>query len=223
MEESTTFDKKSLLSFPSDERKWDWEKIAKHCVAFANARGGELCFGIEDDADLPAPNQRIANSLGERLQKGIGHHCINVAVSTEKRSSENGGEVLVLRIFPSRQSVAATTGGRYFIRVSDESRPVMPDELVRLAGEKDAYTWELQTTLRTPYREANPVKRVKLLQDLRASTRISDFIRQKDDIDLLQHFSLIDENEHMTNLGVLWIAEQKDRKRLLYPPFDSVY
>lgn len=218
MEESTTFDKKSLLSFPSDSKKWDWEKIAKHCVAFANARGGELYFGIEDDAELPAPDQRIPNSLGERLQKGIGHHCINVAVATEIRRFKNNGDVLILRIFPSRQSVAGTTGGRYYIRVSDESRPVMPDELIRLAGEKDAYTWELQTTLRIPYHEANPAKRTKLLQDLRASKRISDFIREKDDIDLLQHFSLIDENEAMTNLGILWIAEQKDRKRLLYPP-----
>lgn len=218
MEEGTTFDKKSLLSFPSEEKKWDWEKIAKHCVAFANARGGELNFGIEDDADLPAPDQRIRSSVGERLQKGISHHCLNVAVATEIREAANGGQVLILRVFPSRQSVAATTSGRYFIRVSDESRPVMPDELMRLAGEKDAYIWELQTTLRVPYSEANPAKKAQLLQGLRNSSRTSNFIREKDDIELLEHFSIIDDHQVMTNLGVLWIGEQKDRKRLLYPP-----
>lgn len=218
MEEGTTVDKKSLLCFAADQAKWDWDKLAKHCVAFANARGGELFFGIEDDAEMPAPDQRIPRSLGERLQKGIAHHCINVGTSTEVRRMENGGEVLVLRVLPSRQSVASTTNGRYFMRVSDESRPVMPDELLRLASEKDSYTWELQQTLRLHYQQANPVKRVKLLQDLRTSSRVSSFVRDKDDIELLQHFSLLGENEMMTNLGVLWMGEQADRKRLRYPP-----
>lgn len=218
MEENTTYDKKSLLSFAAEPAKWDWDKIVKHCVAFANARGGELVFGIEDDQELPPPNQRIPEDLGEKLQKGIGNRCLNVAVAADKKTTQNGGETLVLRVFHSRQSVAATSDGRYFMRVSDESKPVMPDELVRLAGERDAYVWELQTTARVPYANANAVQRVKLLQDLRASKRVSDFIKEKDDVELLQHFSLLDENQNMTNLGILWIGEQHDRKRLLYPP-----
>ena len=218
MEESTTYDKKSLLCFATDQSKWDWDKITKHCVAFANARGGELVFGVEDDEELPTPTQRIAANLGEKLQKGIGNCCLNVAVATEKKIASNGGEMLILRVFRSRQSVAATTDGRYFMRVSDESKPVMPDELVRLASERDAYVWELQTTTRVPYTKANPVKRVKLLQELKASKRVSDFTKERDDVELLQHFSLLDENQTMTNLGILWMGEQQDRKRLLYSP-----
>lgn len=218
MEENTTYDKKSLLSFAAEPAKWDWDKIVKHCVAFANARGGELVFGIEDDQELPPPNQRIPEDLGEKLQKGIGNRSLNVAVAAQKKTAQNGGDTLVLRVFHSRQSVAATSDGRYFMRVSDESKPVMPDELVRLAGERDAYVWELQPTARVPYANANAMQRVKLLQDLRASKRVSDFIKEKDDVELLQHFSLLDENQTMTNLGILWIGEQPDRKRLLYPP-----
>ena len=218
MEEGTRLDKKSLLCFPANQAKWDWQKIAKHCVAFANARGGELLFGIEDSSDIPDPEQHIPHLLSEKLQKGVGHHCMNVGVTTEVRRFDNGGEILVLRILPSRQSVASTTNGRYFIRVSDESRPVMPDELLRLAAEKDAYIWELQQSIRLHYQEANPVKKAKLLQDLRASSRISKFVKEKDDIELLQHFSLLGENGMMTNLGVLWLGEQSHRKRLRYPP-----
>ena len=218
MEENSRYDKKSLLCFSANEKAWDWNKITKHCVAFANARGGKLVFGIEDGEELPSPNQRIPENLGERLQKGIANHSLNVAVAPDIQSEANGGEVLVLKVLPSRQSVAATSDGRYFMRVSDESKPVMPEELVRLAGDRDAYVWELQTTACVPFSEANPGKKTKLLQDLKASKRVSGFIKEKDDVELLQHFSLIDDDQIMTNLGILWIGEQKDRKRLLYPP-----
>lgn len=218
MEENSRYDKKSLLCFAKEPAKWDWDKIVKHCVAFANARGGELVFGIEDDQKLPPPGQKIPNNLGEKLQKGIGNRSLNVAVAAETKTASNGGEILVLRIFRSRQSVASTSGGGYFIRVSDESKRVMPDELVRLVGERDAYVWELQTTGKVAYASANAAQRARLLQDLRASKRVSAFIKEKDDVELLQHFSLLDEDRIMTNLGILWIGEQQDRKRLLYPP-----
>jgi len=80
MDEGQTYDKKSLLTFASDPTRWDWKKIAKHCVAFANANGGLLDFGLEDDQSEPPPEQRIHPALAEKLRKGIGHQCVNVAV-----------------------------------------------------------------------------------------------------------------------------------------------
>jgi hypothetical protein len=71
MEENSTFDKKSLLTFAGDSARWDWAKIVKHCVAFANARGGCLVFGIEDDS-LDAPkNQIIPTNLSPAGRKVI--------------------------------------------------------------------------------------------------------------------------------------------------------
>lgn len=217
MEEGTTFDKKSLLCFASDSRRWDWQKIVKHCVAFANARGGEIFFGIEDSDEGPPVGQTIEPGLGEQLQKGIAHHCLNVAVTTHVMALSCGGEVLVLRILPSKQVIAATTDGRYFMRVADESRPLMPDEIPRLAAEKDAYVWELQTTLTVSVADADSDRMRKLLSDLRSSSRVSSFIRAKHDADLLEHYSLSN-GELLTNLGILWIGRRQDRTRLLYPP-----
>jgi ATP-dependent DNA helicase RecG len=188
MDEGTTFDKKSLLCFPDDPKRWDWQKLAKHCIAFANARGGKLHFGIEDKADAPPASQRIDPSLPDRLRKGIGSHCINVAVSSAIITVPNGGEVLELTIFPSRQTVASDTGGRFYMRVADESKPVMPEDLPRLLAEKDAYVWEAQTTRKISISQADPLKLARFIADIRASDRVSAFIRDQSDAEILDHF-----------------------------------
>lgn len=104
MDEGQTYDKKSLLTFASDPKRWDWKKIAKHCVAFANANGGLLDFGLEDDQSEPPPEQRIPPALAEKLRKGIGHQCVNVAVTSSVRTCER----ICLGLI-------AQHGSRYFI------------------------------------------------------------------------------------------------------------
>lgn len=217
MEEGQTFDKKSLLTFAAQPERWDWQKIAKHCVAFANAAGGMIHFGIDDKHSEPPPEQRIAPSLVDRLRKGVAHHCVNVAVAPEIRTYPNGGEVLELRILPSRQTIAGTTEGRYFIRVSDESRPVMPDELPRLFADKDAYVWEAQTTRQIPVTKADAEKLARFLADIRASARVTAFVKEKNDTEILEHF-LMARAGVLTNLGILWVGRREDRAVLPYAP-----
>lgn len=217
MEEGHTYDKKSLLTFSAEHKRWDWQKIAKHCIAFANANGGFLHFGIEDDQPEPPPTQRIEPLLADRLRKGVSQHCINVAVNPEIKVRPNGGEILELRILQSRQSIAATTDGRYFIRVADESRPVMPDELPRLLGDKDAYVWEAQATRRVPVANAESSHLSCFLSEIRASDRVSDFVKDKNDVEILEHY-LMARGGVLTNLGILWIGRREDRAMLLYAP-----
>ena len=217
MDEGTTFDKKSLLCFPADPKRWDWQKLAKHCIAFANTRGGTLHFGVEDQADAPPANQRIDPSLPDRLRKGIGSHCINVAVSSAIITLPNGGDVLELTILPSRQTVASTTEGRYFMRVADESKPVMPEDLPRLVAEKDAYVWEAQATRKISISQADPLKLARFIADIRASDRVSAFIRDQSDTEILDHF-VMSRDGVLTNLGILWVGRREDRALLLHAP-----
>ena len=43
---------------------------------------------------------------------------------------------------------ANATGGRYFLRVADQSKPVTGNDVMRLASERSALPWETQTTLK---------------------------------------------------------------------------
>lgn len=69
MTENSLYDKKSLLTIAS--KKIDWKEIVKDVVAFSNAEGGILEFGIEDGMETPDCLQRIQDSLMTMLVNNI--------------------------------------------------------------------------------------------------------------------------------------------------------
>ena len=141
MEENILQDKKSLKSVIG--KTADFTELAKVCVAFANAKGGRLYIGIEDDDNLPPADQIIQVGLPERIIKRINELTYNVALQSEVVSASNGGEYIILNVLRTASSVASTTKGLYYIRDDQDSRPVLPDELIRLVSDKTAYfSWD---------------------------------------------------------------------------------
>ena len=61
MIENSLYDRKSLRAIYGP--KADFKEIAKDCVAFANAQGGVIDFGIEDNAIVPVVTLRIPKDL----------------------------------------------------------------------------------------------------------------------------------------------------------------
>jgi ATP-dependent DNA helicase RecG len=150
MEENKSLDKKSLSFLKG--RQTDWGELAKDCVAFANAQGGEILIGIEDFCTEPPKAQKIKDkNLPESIQKNIVHRTVNVAVASTIVTADNGGEYISVQVFRNAQTIASTTDGRYYIRISDECRPIPPDEMARLAADKNAFVWEEQTTKKVSY------------------------------------------------------------------------
>jgi len=216
MIENQNIDKKSLRFLKG--KQTDWDELAKDCVCFANAQGGFIYIGIEDDGILPPVGQVIKDrNLPDKIQKVIVERTTNVGVAVTIQKSENGAEYIQVQIFRSAQTIAATNDGRYYIRVSDTCRPIPPDEMSRLAAEKNAFIWEEQTTKRVSVYEAGPEKRQQFLKDIRSSTRVSSFIKEKSDDEILDYY-FIKRGDLLTNLGILWIGKRQDRARLLYPP-----
>ena len=213
--EGQEVDKKSLRVLAG--RAGGFQELAKDCVAFANANGGRLLIGIEDEADEPPAGQRVDNSWIERLPHRVSQLTLNVGLAASKVSLPNGGEYLELRVARNAQSIASTSDGRYFIRVSDESRPLLPDELGRLMNDKTAYVWETQTTGRVRDTQTDPPKRQAFLNSIRESERVSTFVKGKPDPEILEHY-LFAKDGCLTNLGILWIGRRRDRATLLYAP-----
>ena len=209
-DEGQVFDRKSLRLLVG--RSADFSSLAQDCVAFANGAGGQIHVGVEDDADVPAAEQRVEPRLVDRVRKRIGELTVNVQVQPEVRTAENGGELLVLHI-PRSTSVASTTDGRYFLRVGDQTRPLVGEDVMRLASERPQVPWETLTGLRVPRGGAAPAKVAGVVDGLRASDRVKASVKEKGDEELLDHYGLT-AGPWLTNLGVLLVGEAGDRTRL---------
>lgn len=216
MKENQTWDKKSLRAVIGNSKNFD--EIAKDCVAFANKDGGHLAIGIENDDEFPPSKQRVDDSLKEQVVKRINELTINVAVVPRIVEAENGGEYLDLEILRSAASIASTTKGGYYIRDNDKSKPIAPDDLLRAITDKPSFSWETKVSLKYRIGQCNKEKLENLLSKIRASDRVSPFVKQKPDDEILEYYSLIGEDGYMTNLGVLWLGTQPQRARLLYSP-----
>ncbi len=212
--ETHTFERKSLRLILGASA--DWEALARTCVCFANAQGGLLLIGIEDGAEAPEATQRIPPALRERVFKTVPQLALNVVTSfPELVTASNGGQYLRLEILPST-GIACTSDGRYYVRVSDECKPVYPEALTRLFADKGAHKWELEAT-DTPVSEADPVQVHILCEHLRASDRVHPQVRVKSDGELLRHYDLV-RGDRLTQLGVLWVGRPEHRRRLPHAP-----
>lgn len=215
MEENSLYDKKSLREIIG--KSADWNEVAKDCVAFSNAQGGVIDYGIEDDADAPPADQKVSEEIAINLEKKISGKTQNVSVHAEIRTHENGGQYIRLHIVRGTSS-ASTTSGKYFTRVSDESRPLTGDDITRLSAEKGYYRWEDEES-KWSWKDADKEKLKVLLQHLRTSDRVSDFVKQKENKELLDYYFLtVEESDKMTNLRVLFIGPQSQRGRLMNAP-----
>lgn len=213
-EETTTFDRKSLKTVQG--KNPEWEELAKDCVAFANARGGHIFIGIEDDSELPHAGQSVPESLPGKVQLRLSQITINTSVLTTVVTASNGGQYIDLTVQPSVSTIASTTDGKYFIRIGDSSTPLHPDQLLRLLNDKPAYSWETKVTRVSRY-DYDPDKFSQFISDVKNSQRVSSFVKEKSDDEIVDYY-LLTEGEYLTNLGVLWIGQRNDRAMLKYAP-----
>jgi ATP-dependent DNA helicase RecG len=195
----------------------DLKKLAETCVCFANAQGGKIIIGIEDKDSAPPPTQTVNVEDVNKVVKTLRSLTDGVGIANpEILDHDNGGQYFELRIMPSTRIIATTSSGKIFIRVSDNCFPVGNEELTDLAAEKTAFQWEIVSPQKIDITEADREQVDKLLSDLKKSDKVSDFIKEKEDVEILEFYQLVNEGR-LTNLGVLWLGTPAQRARLSYP------
>lgn len=212
--ENSTIEYKSLKKVVG--KTADLKDLAKTCVCLANTQGGYIFIGIEDKDKLPPKEQKINQDEINKVIKTLRSLTDSVGlVNPELKIHENGGEYFVIQIYPSMKTIATTSEGRIFIRIGDECTPIKGEELTRLAYEKGAFQWELVAT-RTHISQVEPQRVSKFTSEIRGSDRVSEFVKNQMDLDILEYYRLVDDG-YLTNLGVLWLGDFKQRSKLNYP------
>ncbi len=215
MQEGQKIEKKSLRLVIG--KTANWTELAKDCVCFANARGGTIHIGIEDDAELPPTEQQIDAELPYKISKRISELTINVGTIPTIETASNGGQYIALKILQSGSTIASTTDGRYFYRISDECKPILPEDLIRLMTDKPAFIWETKSVKSVKRTDFDADKMATFMSDIRASDRVTVFVKNKTADELLDYY-LMAEGDCLTNLGILWVGKRTDRAKLLYAP-----
>lgn len=215
-EETSNIEFKSLKK--AIGQKSDVPSLAETCVCFANAQGGELIIGIENKQSAPPADQKIDVDEMNKVVSRIRSLTNGVAiVNPEVFQHKNGGEYFSLRVLPSTRTIATTSTGKVFIRITDNCYPVGSEELTDLAAEKNAFQWELVVAQKIRFSQSDADQIQFFIQKIKASERVSDFIKEKPDREILEFYQLIDEEGFLTNLGVLWLGSPSQRARLTYP------
>lgn len=167
---------------------------------------------------MPPAGQQIPDGLTTQIVNKINGLTNAVTVSAELCEADNGAEYVKLRVLRNPNAVSVTSSGKIFIRIGDSSVPVGSDDIARLAEDKGCISWE-DTPTKYNWQDADSEKLQDLLQRLKASDRVSSFVKQKDTKEILDYFYLTEpENDKLTNLGVLFIGTQPQRGRLQNAP-----
>ncbi len=152
----------------------DIRSLAETCVCFANAQGGKIIIGIENRKSAPDPRQQVSQNEVNDVIKKLRSHTDSVGIVQEDIiTHENGGQYFVIKILPTSQTVATTSTGKVYIRVSDSCVPVSGSELTQLAAEKSAFQWELATVQKIKIEDADTEKTDGFLNDIRDSDKVS--------------------------------------------------
>lgn len=208
--ENQHFDRKSLRKVVGSSAAW--AELALDCVGFANAQGGSLLIGIENDQEVPPPGQRIPSGLPEAVARRMRELTVNVELTVTVNPATNGGEFIDLRVARA-QGVASTTDGRFALRVQDETLPVLGDDVVRLINDRPARPWETLPAAGLTRSALESGKCTAFVAAVRASPRVKDSVKEKSADELLEHYDLTT-GDTVTHLGALLLARRQDRARL---------
>ena len=191
--------------------------LAVTCVSLANAQGGEIYIGVDNKTLRVGDQQVITQDEQNDAVSKLRSLCFGVALTSSGiMSDEKGSNYFIITVFPSLKTIATTSDGKIYIRVADKCEPVRNEDIQRLAEEKGSFQWEINPT-RYVWNDSQVIDNIHVFaEDMRQSPRVKEHVKQMDDIEMADHFHLI-ENDRLTNLGVLWVGTAKQRSGLCYP------
>ena len=120
------------LEFKEAKSNFDWEKLAKYCVAMANEGGGVLLLGI---ADKP-PRSVVGSAAFPNLVATTDDLFIKIGFRVDIEDvAHPDGRVVAFQIPARPKGMAYDLNGTYFMRSGESLRPMSQDRLRTIFAE----------------------------------------------------------------------------------------
>lgn len=190
--EGQYLDRKSARIRPSE--------IAKHLVAFANANGGLLAIGIEDNGEITGFNCQHASSINDFSIIPYTDCIGNIKVIYEERkvsSSYGDDKILLFFIEPSENAVIKTKDEKVYLRIGDRSKLLNAEQVIQLQYDKGERSFEDLVVEDSSIDDVD----LSLLQQYKEKLNTSLSFEE-----ILEARGLM-KNGHLTNAGILLFSK----------------
>lgn len=116
------------------------EDFAAEMVSFANAEGGTLFLGVDDDGEVVGVPREKSQLVEQWVLNVATQNCdppLRPEVGREAlpAAGENGLSIIIVTV-PQGLFAHCTSGGRYYVRLGSTKRRLTPPELARLFQER---------------------------------------------------------------------------------------
>lgn len=173
--EDKSFDRKSARKEPKE--------ILRHLIGFANADGGLLVIGIEDDGEITGFNYPKAHQPDEfvhalyNLQKmpiPVTHHLLDV---TNNKGLPD--QILIFDVSSSSGKVIISHDDKVFLRSKDETLELAFEKRLQLEYEKGQRVFEDQTVESADFDDLDRELLEQYRQKLKTKRSIEQVLRAK--------------------------------------------
>lgn len=197
---------KETYYFDRKSARKDAAEIAKHISAFANAAGGKLVIGIEDDGTITGFKRDGAREIEDFKQASIVDCVPSPAVSCREIPATNAnGEddlILVLDVAASTDHVVARKkDNEVFLRQGDKSVRLDREQVRALEYDKNQRNFEEEVCARSSLDDVDHEVLVRYKAFLDTDVSDEQLLRSRG--------FLVD--GHLTNAGVLLFSENPTR------------
>lgn len=188
-------------------------------VAFANAKGGTVYFGVEDDGTITGcdkyDTQNIIESIYDKTRPSL-------FVDIEEIEYE--GKIILALSVSSDGKTYGTTDGRFLKRLGKNSKPFFPDEMSNHFYGEHIADFSSKIVMESTVDDINLLEVYSLKEKLKIRDPKST-LPGLDDMAFLRDLGLIkDESgeEHLTIAGLLFVGKPGAISRLL-PQAEIIY
>lgn len=197
--EGQYFDRKSARIKPKD--------ILKPIIAFANAAGGYLVIGIEDNGEVTGFKMHGAHSIDEYKNISFTElkdtplivHSFIIPVKNNKNIDD---EVLILSIQPSQTRVIKSQDGHVYLRFGDKSQELNYEQIIQLKYDKGEQFFEDEVVANSSIEDID----IDIVNNYKSIMHIDNL--SIDEILKARYFLV---NDHLTNAGVLLFAKNPSK------------
>lgn len=197
--ENQYFDRKSARIKPLD--------ILKHLVAFANAEGGQLIIGIEDDGTVSGFNYNEAHDIDEyrnifltELKETPINPKFDILKVVNNKNEED--KILIISVDVSSDRVIKSYDGKVYLRQNDKSKELNFEQILQLQYDRGQRYFEDEIV---QFSSINDID-TNLMNDYKDIMNISDL--SNEEVLIARNLMI---NGNLTNAGLLLFGKNPSK------------